>query len=366
MRTGGVIILNLVKQFLSSAALLFLAPLCAQTTELEVHPGAGWVDTKVDLRIGDTVRISATGQLRYANASRPNGPDGLPRAFKDIIHVMQVNDSGRGALVARIGSDEADRPFLVGEKLEKSTPIAGRLFLAVNQTSKDQAIGSFHVVIERSAAPIASRTDLRVPDFPQGLVDSIPRRVSSAKGLPGDLTNFILIGSLKQMQAVLKAAGWVAVDRTKKEMLVESVKDSVEKEAYVTMPMSELRLWDRPQDFGYAQGDPVRVVRSRHHFRLWKAPFELEDRTVWVGAGTHDIGLTRNPHNDLLTHKIDPNIDAERDYIRENLLQTGLVIKTAYLTPANPVLKAKTATDEEFTSDGRTLILYLAPEEPAK
>jgi hypothetical protein len=39
-------------------------------------------------------------------------------------------------------------------------------------------------------------------------------------------------------------------------------------------------------------------------------------------------------------------------------MQTGMVIKTDYMTPADPVLKAKTATGSEFTSDGRTLMVY--------
>jgi hypothetical protein len=136
---------------------------------------------------------------------------------------------------------------------------------------------------------------------------------------------------------------------------------SLSKQAYVTMPMSELQLFGRAQDFGYAQADPLRVVASRHHFRIWKAPFDLEGQNVWAGAGMHDIGFDRDQRNNGITHKIDPNSDGERDYIRDSLVQTGLVLKTDYMTPADPVLKARTATGSEFTSDGRTLLVYLAP-----
>jgi len=172
--------------------------------------------------------------------------------------------------------------------------------------------------------------------------------------------NFIIIGSLEQMQAALKAAGWVVVDRSQKDALLRGVLGTFSKEAYVTLPMSELRLFGRAQDFGYAQADPVRVVASRHHFRLWKAAFDLEGQTVWVGAGTHDIGFDRDQRNNGITHKIDPATDGERDYIRDNLTQTGLVVKTDYIAPIDPVKIAKTATGEEFTSDGRILLIYLA------
>ena len=346
-------------------SLIALAQAPAQTKEIDVAPGAGWVDTGIDLKAGDIVRISATGQLRYAKASRPNGPDGLPRAFSDIVHNMPLNDSGRGALLGRFGSEPTDRPFLIGERVEKRAPITARLFLGVNQTPKERAIGKFHVTIARTGAA-AARAEAQVLAFPQDLLDMIPRRASSARGIPGDRTNFVVIGSQKQMQGAFKLAGWFTVDRSKKEMVFDSVKDPIEKQAYVTLPMSELRLWNRPQDFGYAQGDPFRVVASRHHFRIWKAPFELGAVTVWVGAGTHDVGIARNPRNELLTHKIDPNVDAEREYIRDSLEQTGAVVKTVYMTPSGPVLKARTATNEEFTSDGRTAIIYLAPEDAAK
>jgi hypothetical protein len=171
--------------------------------------------------------------------------------------------------------------------------------------------------------------------------------------------NFILIGSQDAVQSALKAAGWVVVDRSNQDAVLSGLLSSLSKQSYVTMPMSELRLYGRAQDFGYAQADPLRVVASRHHFRLWKAPFDLEGQTVWAGAGTHDIGFDRDQRTkNGITHKIDSNTDGERDYIRDSLMQTGTVIKTDYMTPTDPVLKAKTATGSEFTSDGRTLLVY--------
>jgi hypothetical protein len=307
------------------------------------------------------VKVTATGQLQYSNAKQANGPEGLPRGWTDLVRVLQFNDAGRGALIGRIGSSDAARPFLIGAQFSSQAPVEGHLFIAVNQTSGDQATGSYHITIERTAvAASAAKADVHVPPFPQKLIDEIPRRVSDPNDAPGDRVNFVLIGSQADVQAALKAAGWVMVDRTNQDAVVSGLLSSLSKQAYVTMPMSELRLWGRAQDFGYAQADPLRVVASRHHFRLWKAPFDLEGRAVWAGAGTHDIGFDRDQRTkDGITHRIDPNTDGERDYIGESLAQTGMVAKTAYITPSDPVLKAKTATGSEFTSDGRTLVIYL-------
>ncbi len=342
--------------------LLCAAPLCAQTRELDVAPAAGWVDSGVDLQVGDTVRVKATGELQYTNAKQSNGPEGLPRAFTDLVRIMPMNDAGRGALIGRIGDSAAARPFLLGVNGSHEARVAGHLFLAVNQPASDSATGSYHVQVERTAAaaPAKANTETKVPEFSQALLDSLPKRVSDPNGAPGDRVNFILVGSQEQVQAALKAAGWVVVDRTKTDAVVSGLLASFSKNAYVSLPMSELNLFGRPQDFGYAQADPLRVAQSRHHFRLWKAPFDLEGRQVWAGAGTHDIGFERDQRNNGITHKIDPETDGERDYIRDSLVQTGMTVKSDYMTPTDPVKDAKTATGGEFHSDGRTLIVYLA------
>jgi len=345
--------------FLCIAALL---PLAAQPKEIDLKSGAGWVDTGVDLQPGDTVRFTVTGEIKYANARQANGPEGLSRGWMDLIRILPLNDAGRGAALGRIGSSGAARPFLIGARRESRAPIAGRLFVAINEGANDSATGAFRVSMERTAAPVVTKTDVQVPAFPQDRLNEIPRRVSDPDGSVGDRVNFVVIGSQEKLQAALSAAGWVVVDRTNKDTILRGALATFSKQAYVTIPMSELRLFGRPQDFGYAQADPVRVIASRHHFRIWKAPFELEGQTVWAGAGTHDVGFDRDQRNGKITHRIDSEVDKERDYIAESFLQTGIAAKVDYMTPAEPVKVARTAHGQEFRSDGRTALIYLLPD----
>ncbi len=275
-------------------SLLLSIPLWGQSRDFTVTPSNGWLDTGMAVDAGDTLHVTATGQLQYTNARQPNGPAGLPRAFTDLLRAMAVNDAGRGALVGRIGSSDAARPFLVGESLNYQVPIAGHLYLSINQTMFDQATGSYRVVVQLTHAAKAVKADVQVPDFPQSLIDSIPRRVQDSQGNLGDRVNFVLIGSQSQVQAAFKAAGWVGVDKTEKEAVLTGLFASLSKDAYVKMPMSNLYLFGRPQDYGYAQADPLQVVASRHHLRLWKAPETLDGQTVWAGAGMHDIGFARD------------------------------------------------------------------------
>jgi hypothetical protein len=352
-----------IAAFLIAIAWAALGP---NTRQLEVSGANRWTDSGIDVKAGDTIKITATGTLQYIG-SAPCGPEGLPRNWMDLIRQLPLNSEGRGTLVGRITDNPAAPAFLVGPRSERTSPIAGRLFLGINQTSNDQPTGSYHVTVEVVAAPAQPATlNTEVPHFAQSMLDSIPPRVQDAEGNQGDRVNFIIIGAQQQLESAYKAAGWVTVDKTNKDAVLRGVLASLSKEAYVTLPMSELMLFGRSQDYGYAQADPVRVIAARHHLRLWKAPFAVDGQTVWAGAGTHDIGFDRDQRNNGITHKIDPNTDDERDYIGQSLQQSGLVVKLEYMRAAKTVTTARTATGGEFHSDGRTLIVYLKPDAPAR
>jgi hypothetical protein len=173
------------------------------------------------------------------------------------------------------------------------------------------------------------------------------------------MVNFLLLGSEAAMQKVFKAAGWVTVDADVRDALISGVLASLSKEAYLTLPMSPLYLFDRPQDFGWAHAEPIKVAASRHHLRVWRARSKGAGATLWAGAATHDIGFDRDRRNNGVTHRIDPDVDLEREYVEKTLTRTGLVTEFTYVMPKNPVKEAKTATGGTFRSDGRVLVLRL-------
>ena len=323
-----------------------------------------WKDTGLDLQPGDNVQITASGQLQYSDAKQPAGPDGLPRAWKDLMRILPLNEAGRGALLARIGDTEAARPFLVGAGHTFRAPAAGRLFLGLNQMSIDTGTGSFHVevkILERAAGSSAPPQPVAtsVAGFDLALLDKIPRRIDDNRGNLGDMTNFIIIGSQDRLRQAFAQAGWVLVDSTKQEAVLHGILSSVTRQSYVEMPMSELYLFGRIQDYGFAIADPFEVIFQRHHNRVWKSPYTLGGQTVWVGAGTHDIGLEKDQRTGGVTHKIDADIDKERDFIAQSLSSTGLIAAQMYLRPSLPVGETKTATGGSFHSDGRVLVLQL-------
>jgi len=348
----------------------------AKSYAVDVPGTKEWVDTNIDVRGGAKLRFTATGQIAYppdesrAGKTRTRGtfgPDGLPRGFADLIHQYAVRDAGHGALIGRIGSDTYAQAFLIGASKEYDVPVAGRLFLGINQSMSEAstADGSFHAKVEvldegsSDATNAGGPTETRVSGVTPDLLGKIPRRVSDPADKPGDMVNVVIVGTQEQMLQVFTTAGWVKVDAKVENTALNAVMDSLQKKDYLTMPMSTLFLFGRAQDYGFAHAEPVRVAMSRNHLRVWKSPYEVDGRPLWCVAATHDIGFERDQRNNGVTHKIDPAIDGEREYVNGTLSGTGLVAQRDHVTPPDPLTTAKTATGGEFHSDGRILVLVL-------
>ena len=332
--------------------------------EIQITGDQSWSDTGIDVQPGEHIVVSATGKLRYADAKEDTGPDGIARGFKDLLRILPFNDGGRGALIGRVGDAEIAQPFLLGSDRDVVAPVAGRLAIGINQAADDTAEGTYTVHIEirapdANASYQPAREVKAIAGVDAHVFAKIPRRVADKNGNPGDMVNFVVLGPEAAMQKVFTTAGWVKVDVDVRGTVLHGIIESISKESYLTMPMSPLYLFDRTQDYGWAHAEPIKVVASRNHLRIWKAPFDIDGQTLWVGAATHDIGFERDERNNGVTHKIDPDIDLERDYLRKTLTATGLIAEIAYVLPANPLKEARTATGGSFHSDGRVLILKL-------
>ncbi len=341
-----------------------LTPHINKPQEFEVSGSEDWLSTGIEVRQGDQIRFSASGTIRLSPA-RETGPEGLPRKWLDLLRIFPLNDANPGALLGRIGDSEASMPFLIGTDLETKAPTGGLLYLGINKSEDERPDGSFRVEVEIVARGVVATPVIQasLAQITQGMLDKIPLRVTDPDGNPGDRVNFLVIGSEARLKQALNEAGWVLVNRTAKDAIIQAAIAVISRQAYTQLPMSELILFGRPQDFGCAHADPIRVVAARHHFRLWKAPFRVDGETLWAGAGTHDIGFDRDQRTGGITHKIDPDTDQEREFIRQSLEATGLTLGTYYVTPSNPLKEARTAHGESFHSDGRTLVIVLKPEE---
>lgn len=338
--------------------------------DFDVSPKEVWTVTDLDVKPGERVAFAAQGSASCDGAPTSFGPEGIPRGFRDLLRILPAPQAGRGALLGRVGNPDVAQPFVIGAAYEATPPAGGVLSLGVNRAATDPCTASFRVHVE--VFPAGAGADVTVArrvetmaGIDQALFRRIPRRIGDKQGNPGDMVNFLILGTEDAMKKVYTTSGWVTVDADVKGALLSGFLSSLSKESYLTLPMSPLYLFGRPQDYGWAHAEPIKVAAARHHLRVWRAPFTVNGVTTWVGAATHDIGFERDRRNNGITHKIDPNIDFEREFVEATLTGTGLVREYTYFLPDHPLQEAKTATGGSFHSDGRVLVLQLSDQSTA-
>ena len=323
--------------------------------------GSDWVDTGVMIAAGDVLEFSGKGQVTLSDG-RVATTEGTARGWKDLLRIYPLNSANCGALIGRIGSTQAALPFAIGARKTIAAVSAGPLFLNMNVSSDLNASGSFQVKMTFGKAA-ATKTAASAPDIvtlvSPALFVNIPRRVEDENHNPGDMVNFALIGTAEQVKSAFTAAGWVAVDKTKQDAIVNGLLATLAQKAYTAMPMSTLFLFGRPQDLSFAHAEPLKVAAFRHHLRVWKTTQTLDGRPLWVGSATYDNGFEKDQRTGGVTHSIDPNIDTERDFIEQSFSAAGVVAGAAYVTPGDPLTFAKTATGGSFHSDGRIVVMNL-------
>jgi hypothetical protein len=111
------------------------------SVEVEVPGNEAWTDTGVDVEVGDTVVLDATGSILHdeGNPSTEVGPDGASDDevannpdLNEVGAGVYVNPPGHGGLIGKIGQD-TEAVIDVGSHLEiDGSPAAGRLYLGIN------------------------------------------------------------------------------------------------------------------------------------------------------------------------------------------------------------------------------------------
>jgi hypothetical protein len=386
----------------------------------QVSSAPPWTDTGLNLQAGDTVSIAAVpaSSASSDSAAKPCDPAGLGGSSANTAS-LPVPEAGPGALIAKLQVNAS--PMLVGARTELHIDKPSHLFLGMNLSSSTPAAcqGAFEVKVQTSAESEATNPSgtqqtsrgnqlksqlanaaevfmsgqfgaskpapnvdnatsatgsataeatasplLHISEAPldgnlRKQLDSLPRRVNDQFNNLGDMVNFVVVGSEKDVQSALAAADWHVADTNNTRAVLNAAIQTYDSKDYLAMPMSTLYLFGRKQDFGYEMAEPIAMVASRHHFRIWKAPFTWKGREVWVGAGTHDIGFAKDRRNNNVTHKIDPAVDGERDNIGTSLQKSNKVKTFSYYLPPNPVQEAKNATGDGYHSDGRLLVIFL-------
>ena len=201
-----------------------------------------------------------------------------------------------------------------------------------------------------SAGPITPAAEL------SKLVNSEPFRTMALNPPdPSDMTNLMFIGTAEQVQAAFRSAGWFAAEALSQNSKMETARAIIVNQGYKEAPMSILTLAGKPPDLALQK--QTDTFAKRHHIRVWQRPEQFNGKPVWVAAATHDISIAFSAAAKNFSHGIDPNIDAERSKVANDLLFTGMVHGVALVERNDIPQNASNATGDKLLTDGKMAVL---------
>ena len=113
---------------------------------VQVPANTAWVDTGIDVNVGDTVAFQASGEVAFGrSAGMTASPDG-----NASYHNARYPDPTVpvGALIGRVGAK--GKPFGIGSQAQPlPMPASGRLYLGVNDNDLSDNSGAFTVVVSK-------------------------------------------------------------------------------------------------------------------------------------------------------------------------------------------------------------------------
>ncbi|MDQ3065258.1 MAG: LssY C-terminal domain-containing protein [bacterium] len=176
----------------------------------------------------------------------------------------------------------------------------------------------------------------------------LPTYCVTPDGFASDPVNIGIVGTRKQIISAMEKSGWHTAHKRTLLTLYRMGRAILTRRQYLNAPFSSLYLFGRRQDLGFQK--PIENNPShRHHVRFWACHLEgpeafhkdvafwqrfhrpnkdRRSRQLWVGAASRDVGIMPIRHNAQLTHMIDPDTNAERDMIVEDLRNSHSVSKT--------------------------------------
>lgn len=186
---------------------------------------------------------------------------------------------------------------------------------------------------------------------------SIPERTSTLKGDIADVVNLAFIGSQDQLTSAFRAAGWLSSDAPSTRNGAHMFGALLLSHSYPHGPMSEQLLDGHTSDFGWQKG--LNCVIRRDHLRVWSDPLTWHGRDVWLGASTRDVAVRLSLWNKALTHRVESDIDVERERVVRDLGLAGCV-ESVHVAP-RPAMPAHlaNATGDRLRTDGGVAIVEL-------
>lgn len=202
-----------------------------------------------------------------------------------------------------------------------------------------------------------SRTDHKVIAGTADLFagEKLPRYSETLVGSLQEPLSFVIAAKEEgDLVKVFERAGWYLPDQFNANVLIKMGKAAFFNESYPKAPITP-SFWNATtHDYGFQKPTLLDNIKERHHIRFWDTGYKTADgRMIFVGTASLDIGIKW-----WVAHKIDPDIDTEREYVFSDLLKTGLIANWNKAQFVEPILGKNFGGDLFFT-DGNIYFLSL-------
>lgn len=164
----------------------------------------------------------------------------------------------------------------------------------------------------------------------------------------------VIAGNDRQFTEFIRDAGWFPADTPDFRSLAKIYKAVLLNKPYPTAPVTPLFWNTQANDFAFEKPTNANIVRTRHHVRFWKTKYVTKsDNSIYVGSASFDTGFKWG-----ITHRISPDIDAERERLYNDLTGTGKVESFGKIELVKPQ-SGRNFTGDPFFTDGKAYLIKL-------
>ena len=183
------------------------------------------------------------------------------------------------------------------------------------------------------------------------------RTMSERPSRPSDITNLAFVGSEASIRRAFTDAGWSVAGDLNSVTRFEAVRAVAEQRGYKDAPVSTLLLEGQPPRLVFEKTN--NTFARRHHLRIWRRPGSFRGEPVWAAAGTHDIGISYSERDGTFIHRIDPQIDREREKVIEDLVFAHHVKGVQLVDRPQVPVSSSNATGDAIETDGRLAVVMV-------
>jgi membrane-associated phospholipid phosphatase len=215
------------------------------------------------------------------------------------------------------------------------------------------------VQIEVRPAPVKPSIAVTLRELSQAYPPRMPRASEDLIGGPMEPASFLLVGNIAAVRSRFSKAGWFEAETPSVRGLARELWCVIRNRPDPTGPATPSYFAAQPQDLTFElAGTESGSIRQRHHIRIWRAPATLDTREpLWVATCSYDQGVkfVKKPY--LVTHRIDPRVDLEREFIDASLRGAGA--RDVGFIAVTPPQHGKNAGGDSFTTDGKAHVVLV-------